>query len=177
MPYDHTNLAPDFAKVLETGDPKHCCRPPRRSRRNRHIHTYLPGPGDKALLTRFNRVHGSEDTYYRVLVPRRCNVTVRPANDPEIQWLYDDSARQCARAYVAKPASPATTNMVKVSRRKGRITATAVHPTCWDHIIDPDKREIPGDVVALLSLLSPDERTEEIGVLRNGGMITCYFLS
>ena len=176
MPYEHTHLPPSFAKVLETGNPKHCCRPPQRSRRNTHTHTYIPGPGSTVVLQRHNPVHNSDDTYYYVADARTCNTTVLPALAPCIEWKYDTSSRQCARPYVPAPRNAQRTNIVKVSRRPGRLpVAFAVHPECWERILDEGSREIPGDVIALLCRLGDEEREEEIEALRGNAPICCYF--
>ena len=141
---------------------------------NDHRHTHrLPGKA-VLLLERTNPVHGSVDSFYRVATPRRCNVVVRPATDASIEWRYDNTARQCARPYVRAPHAPPTSNIVKVARRAGRAdVVVAVHPTCWREILG-GRREIPGDVVALLCRLCPPTRAQEVAALRGGAPVCCY---
>jgi hypothetical protein len=175
MPYPHTRGRPNFARVLSTGDPKHCCRRPARSRRNTHAHVPFPKQGSKVLLTRDNPLHGSVDTYYEV-PPLRCNVAVRPANDAAIRWQYDGhSARQCARPYVAQPDPPEMTTVVKVARRPSKgPTVHAVHPKCWEAIAN-GSREIPGDAIAALCRMPRGDQAREVAALRCGAMVCCYF--
>ena len=175
MPYAHTNGRPNFAKVLRTGNPKHCCRRPASSKRNNHAHVPFPKTGSEILLTRANPLHGSVDTFYRV-PPVPCNVTVRPANDAAIRWRYDrESARQCARPYVERPSQPETTTVVKVARRPSRgPTVHAVHPACWE-AIQSNSREIPGDAIAALCRMPREDQAQEVAALRVGALVCCYF--
>lgn len=172
--YDFTTGAPDFKMVLQTGDPRHCCRPPRWSKKNTHVHTRLPADDAKVLLTRDNPLHNSVDTFYEV-PPVPCNVAVRPADDPAIRWAYDNTSRQCARPYVERPRVAETTTVVKVARRPGKPpTAYAVHPACWEAIAAAG-REVPGDVIAALCRMPAGERAREVEALRRGAVVSCYF--
>lgn len=175
MPYPHTLGPPDFAEVLRTGNPKHCCRPPASSKQNKHAHVPFPPRGSTVLLKRPNLLHGSRDTYYEV-DPVPCNVVVRPANDAAIEWKYDDfSARQCARPHVEKPDLPMTTTVVKVATRPGKPpTVHAVHPACWE-AIKAGSREIPGDVIAALCRMPRKDKAQEVKALRKGALVCCYF--
>ena len=176
--YKYSKGPPDFKRMLQTGDTSHCCMKPRPSATNSHAHTDPVGPGAVERLKRRNEIHNSDDTYYEVSVKRECNVAVRPATDDDIRWEYDpDSSRQCARPYIRRPRSPALTNIVKCARRPNRKDMwVAVHPRCWEAIID-DKgdREIPGDVVAHLCNLDDRGREAEIELLRTGAEVCCYF--
>ena len=178
MPYPFSKAPrPNFKRVLRTGDPRHCCRAPQSSATNSHTHTNPVGPGAEILLERRNEIHGSVDTYYKVLVQRECNVAVLPAIHSDIVWQYDvGSSRQCARPYVRCPRSPTFTNIVKCAKLpNGKEMRMAVHPQCWDAIMNKGPREIPGDVIARLCKLDKHGRAAEIEHLRAGAQVCCYF--
>ena len=183
MPYAYSDTPPNMKMVLESGDPKYCCRAPRSggaSRVRTRLQTYFPSPSARVVLERFNPTFDREETFYCVEFPRKVNAAVLPACDPRIVWGFNGaSQQQCALPFVDGCDFEAVeTCIVRVDQKRGCLPrSTAVHPECWASIVDPASlREIPENAVLNLCRLCDAAREAEIEQLRGGALVCCYFL-
>ena len=97
------------------------------------------------MLAWHDAVHKSNNDLYEMPKPIPCNVCIKPANDPNIVWEYEEGGpRQSARPYLRTPQTPERTQYARISHNG---YATPIHPEMARALIE-NRPGIPGDIIA-----------------------------
>ena len=180
MPFQFTNGDPDITAAIDNADPKFVTRKPRKNKPGKHQHIPIEEVKKEGLLLKqwFDDVHESHNELYEIPRKVECNVCIRPANDPDIVWRYEQRGpRQSARPYLTVPCVPEQTQFVRVAHD---TYTTAVHPEMARSILE-GQQGIPGCIISRWNhSRQKGLRTEAnrlLTILKEGQNIAVYFES
>jgi len=177
MAYAWTPGKPDMPRALQTGNPQHVTRKPRR-KLPEHVHIDPEQlHGAEKLFQETSEDHNSVNTYYKMDHSTKADCIVIRADDSCIKWMYPDGARQCARAYACGIQPPMTPFVKKCANCDGSLrTIHTVPPELVPSV--PNAPVPPGDVVALwqrrVQKGDKDGANEICSLLRQGRLICVY---